>query len=70
MRKVTPSQYVEMLNNALKGEGNFKDGMRFALHPEGSTDTTALGISFEGPPEAFLLAAHVQAQVSQSVRFV
>ncbi|MCY1249521.1 hypothetical protein D9M72_630640 [compost metagenome] len=69
MRQVTPSQYVDLLNEALRREKGFEEGMRFFIHPQGSTDDTMRGIGFEGPPSGFLLAAHVQTHISQGVRF-
>ncbi|SDN51552.1 hypothetical protein [Polaromonas sp. JS666] len=62
--KVTPTQYVNLLNQAVQADENKQPGMRFFLHPEGSTDQTCRGIGFE-PPAAFGLAAVIQSKVNR-----
>ena len=67
MRQVTPSQYVELLNEALRRSPDYEPGMRFVLHLDASTDIAPRGFRYEGPASSYLLAAHVQAMVCQGL---
>jgi hypothetical protein len=60
---LTPSQYVRELNTALRSHSKFKRGMRFFLEPEGSTDTSAIGVGWSKMDSSIAIAFQVQRKV-------